>query len=157
MEKQNYLYLQIQALIANAPQDEPTQSAVKVIAPALAQIAQGLKHHEYYILESLDQRWQITTLSHRQSPTDQKTVVYAYGSHKDAAQSGDRQLLAISHPVIQLLFQLLSLEGVDSLIFLDDNNNPNIGREITRQQIQNTIQDQIQQYLPAADIPTDLA
>jgi hypothetical protein len=156
MDKQRHLHLQIQALIANAPQDAPTQSAIKAIAPGLQEIAQGLKHHQYYVLESSDQRWQLTTLSHRRSPARQKTVVYAYGSLQAAAEKVDSPLLAIPHPVVQLLFQMLSLEGVDSLIFLDDHANPNAGREITRQQIQAIVQARLQQLRPTR-IPPDWA
>jgi hypothetical protein len=159
MNRQQEIQAQVQALITNAPQDQQTLLGVQAIAPVLEQIAQRLEHSAYCILQSLDQRWQITTLTHRQQPTREKTVIYAYADRQAAIKAGqfqpDRQLLVVSQPLIQLLFQMLSLEGVDSLIFLEDNSNLNVGHEITRLEIQQAVQAQLQKLVRST--PSDLA
>jgi hypothetical protein len=147
------LQQQIQALIREAPEDDQTTEVVERIAPVLYQLAQRLKHTQYYLLQSLDQRWQVTTLQHRSQPGLEKTVVYAFASSRDAAATGDRQLLVAARPVIQLLFQLLALEGVDSLIFMDTPGDHQTGVEIQRRELQELVQVQLRQSLPTLSLP----
>ena len=47
---------QIQALIDNAPDDEVTREGVQVVAKALSELAQGLGHPEYYVLQNFQQQ-----------------------------------------------------------------------------------------------------
>ena len=54
---------QIQTLVKEAPNDGVTSDAVIAIAPALKAIASQLKHPQYYILQTLDQSWVMTSLS----------------------------------------------------------------------------------------------
>jgi UTP-glucose-1-phosphate uridylyltransferase len=151
------LQRQIQVLLQEAPQDGQTPEIVRAIAPVLLQLAQRLKNTEYHLLQSLDQRWQVTTLQHRSQQGLEKAVIYAFGSAKDAAMFGNRQLLITAKPVIQLLFQLLALEGVDSLIFMDTPGDQNKGIEIQRQELQELVQAQLRQYATDNPIPVDLA
>lgn len=159
MNRQQEIQAQVQALLANAPQDQQTLNGVQAIVPILKQMAQRLKYPTYFILQSLDQRWQITTLKHRQQPEWEKAVIYAYADRQAAIRAGqsqpDPQLLVVPQPLIQLLFQMLSLEGIDSLIFLEDSIHPNVGQEITRQEIQQAVQTQLQKLVQP--IPPDLA
>ncbi len=139
------LHDQIQTLIADAPQDGKTPEAVLKIAPALLQVAQTLRCPQYYILRTLQQNWQITILQHRQDPSRQKTVIYAYAHLTDATQAGQADgLVAVSVPIIQLLFQLLTLDGVDSLIVQEQPHQPHRGTEIRRQDLQQLVQMQLQ-------------
>ncbi len=160
MNRQQEIQAQIETLIANSPQDQQTLAAVRAIAPALEQIAERLKYPAYCILQSLDHRWQTTTLKHRQHPKQEKTVIYAYADRQDAIVAGqslpNHQLLAIPQPIIQLLFQMLSLEGVDSLIFLEDSSNLNVGKEIFRQEIQQAVHAQLQTLVRPTP-PPDIA
>jgi hypothetical protein len=59
---------QIQVLIDNAPQDGTTPKAIEAIAPVLTLLANQLRHADYYILQTLDQDWVLTTLSNRAQP-----------------------------------------------------------------------------------------
>lgn len=135
------LQAQIQALIDDAPADEITQEGIQVVAIALGEIAQGLAHTEYYILQNFEAQWQITTLQHRTQADLHKTVLYAYGSLNDATkvgQSGD--LIAVPVPVVQLLFQFFSFDTVDSFLLVDDAQKPDQIRELKRQDLQALVQ-----------------
>lgn len=141
------LQAQIQALIEDAPDDAATQAGIQVVAAVLGEVAQSLGHTEYYVLQSLQQQWQITTLQHRSQETLQKTVLYAYGSLADAARAGrSEDLIAAPVRVVQLLFQFFSFEEVDSLLFLDEANNPDQMRELKRQDLQAMVQAYLKQY-----------
>jgi hypothetical protein len=135
------LQAQIQALIADAPADEVTQAGIQVVAIALGEIAQGLTHTEYYILQNFEAQWQVTTLQHRTQEDLQKTVLYAYGKLSDATKVGQSgELIAAPVPVVQLLFQFFSFETVDSFLFVDDAQQPDQIRELKRQDLQALVQ-----------------
>lgn len=149
---------QIQVLINDAP-DPNTAQAVELVAPLLKGIATQLKHSEYYILQSLEHGWVMTTLSNRNSPEESKTVIYAYPSLKAAAAAGgsDPQLMALPHPVTHLIFQLLSLKKVESFIFMDDAaGRQSRGAEIRRQDLEKVLQAQLKQRV-VSDLPPDIA
>lgn len=152
---------QIQELVDGAPQDGRTPQAVQAIAPVLEQVAKRLQHTQYYVLQTLDQRWVITTLSNRTQPEVEKNVVYVFPRLEDAAASPDAlldpQLVAMPIPVIQLLFQTTTLSSVDSIIFLDVPGNLELGTEISCQDVQTLIQTQLQQTLFRNRVPPDLA
>lgn len=152
---------QIQELVNGAPQDGRTPHAVQAIAPVLEQVAKRLQHTQYYVLQTLDQRWVITTLSNRAQPEVEKNVVYVFPRLEDAAASPDAlldpQLVAMPIPVIQLLFQTTTLSSVDSIIFLDAPGNLELGTEISCQDVQTLIQTQLQQTLFRNRVPPDLA
>jgi hypothetical protein len=146
---------QIQILVDEAPQDGKTPQAMQAIGPVLAQVAHNLNHLEYYILQNLGQNWQITTLRHQSQPDLEKTVVYAYANLKDATHScSDPHLIAVPKPVILLLFQLLAMQPVDSLIFLDHPKGQESGYEVQRQAIQQLVQDSLRQFV---EVPPDIA
>lgn len=152
------LQQQIEALIAASPQDGQTPAAVAAIAPVLQQFAQQLKQNQYYIVESADQQWQVTTLRHREKPELEKTVIYAYRDPAEAAASSPPPLRVVSQGVIALLFQLIALEGVDSLIFMENSRQRSSGKEIRRQSLQEQVQRKLQECLPQLlGLPADLA
>ena len=148
---------QVQALIDEAPQDGGMPTAIRVIAPMLQELAeQRLKFEQYYILQNLQGNWQLTTLQHRQKPGLEKTVVYAFANLQDATRSSrSADLIALPMPVIPLLFQLLALEPVDSILFLETMGDLDKSEEITRQELQQLIQTALRQNQPSP--PMDIA
>lgn len=148
---------QVQALIDEAPQDGGMPAAIRVIAPLLQGLAERrLRFEQYYILQNLQGNWQLTTLQHRQKPGLEKTVVYAFANLQDATRSSrSADLIALPVPVIPLLFQLLALEPVDSILFLETMGDLDKSEEITRQELQQLIQTALRQNQPSP--PMDIA
>jgi hypothetical protein len=149
---------QIEALIEKAPRDGSTPQILQAIAPALVLIAQQLQHLEYSILQAVDQSWAIVVLSNLKEPGREKKVIYAWTSLKDASQAaaaaGDR-LRPLLLPVTHILFQMIALEGLDSIVFFESPGNQEVGTEIPREQVQNLINVYLQQYRSAP--PPDIA
>lgn len=149
---------QIQALIEKAPRDGSTPQILQAIAPALVLIAQQLQHLEYSILQAVDQSWAIVVLSNLKEPGREKRVIYAWTSLKDASQAaaaaGDRTRPVLL-PVTHILFQMIALEGLDSIVFFESPGNQEVGTEIPREQVQNLISVYLQQYRSAP--PPDIA
>ena len=75
---------QMQALIDNAPQDGQTPLIMQAIAPVLKHFATRLQRSQYYILQSSDRSWLVTTLSNRSQPELEKNVIYAFPTLKDS-------------------------------------------------------------------------
>jgi hypothetical protein len=161
---------QIQVLIDDAPQDGVTPQLVRTIAPALKQLAKNLRHSQYYVMQTLDQDWVLTTLSNRAQPDLQKNIIYAFPTLKDvtggSATLPDPHLIALPVPVTHILFQMLAMEGVDSTVFFESPGSTMAGTEICRQDLQSLVQNQIQQNLPSAppssfgsgsNLPPDIA
>lgn len=155
---------QIQALIEKAPPDGSTPQILEAIAPALLLMAQQLQHLEYSILQTIDQSWAIVVLSNLKQPGREKRVIYAWSSLQDALQAaaaGDR-LNSVSLPVTHILFQMIALEGLDSIVFFESPGNLEVGTEITREQVQNLINVYLQQYRStlqsnSSNLPPDIA
>lgn len=129
----------------------------KAIAPVLNLFAQQLKHSEYYILQNLDEQWVMFTISDRSTVKPDRPVIYAFPTLKDAGNfqgSNDANILATDIPVTHILFQLISLEPVESIIFLEQPGNLNAGTQIERDKLKNLIQAQIQNL---SNTPTDIA
>jgi hypothetical protein len=156
---------QIQALIDNAPPDGTTPKLVEAIAPVLTLLASQLRNLEYYILQTLDQGWVLTTLSNRAQPEVEKNVIYAFPTLKDAAdfQSvSDPQIIATTVPVTHILFQMLAIDDVNSTVFFDTPGNLAVGTEVRRDDLQHLIQTQLQQLRSAprsypSNLPPDIA
>lgn len=156
---------QIQALIDNAPQDGTTPQIVAAIAPALKLLASQLRHRQYYILQTLDRDWVLTILSNRAQPTVEKRVIYAFPTRKDAAAGTfaprNSQIIASAVPVTHILFQMIALDNVDSTVFFETPGDMQVGTEVRREQVQNLIQSQLQQYIvpvsPKENFPPDIA
>ena len=129
----------------------------KAIAPVLNLLAQQLKQLEYYILQNLNEQWVIYTISDRQQAKPDRQVIYAFPSLRDAGNfqgSNDPNILATAIPVTHILFQLISLEPVESIIFLEQPGNLNIGTQVERNILQNLIQQQIKNL---SNTPNDIA
>ncbi|MEL6491854.1 MAG: hypothetical protein AAFV85_24050 [Cyanobacteria bacterium J06634_6] len=150
---------QLQALIDGAPPEADLQNAIKTVAPVIRNVAKQLKHAEYYILQSVSRQWLQATIAHKDSPSQPKRVVYAYPSL--AAAAGDKLaksnpgLMALPVPVAQLLFQLPSIEPVDSLIFLETEARDQ-AIEVRRSDLKTLFQSQLTQKMKA-QVPPDIA
>ena len=136
---------QLQNLIAEAPQDGKTPQAVEAIAPILCEIARQFQHLEYFVLQSIHQNWQITTLQNTKNLEQTKVVLYGYGELKDATQAGQApNLIAKGVPIIDLLFQFISLKQVDSLILFERQQGNLSNLEIHQDQLNQLIQQQLE-------------
>ncbi len=151
---------QLQVLIDNAPQDGTTPYAVAAIAPMLKAIASQLKHSEYYILQTMDQEWVLVTLQNQSEPTMEKTVIYAFPTLKDVSFSpyslNDPNLMATPLPIIHILFEMIAINTIDSIIFMETPGDPQSGIELRQEDIQTLLQQQLQERL-SPTIPPDLA
>lgn len=151
---------QLRILVEEAPQDGSTPEAIAAIAPLLKQIALQLRHREYYIRQSLDQQWMLTELVHRGQTESTKTVIYAFPTLNDAASGAkgaqDPRLMALPVPITHILFQMMALEGVDSVIFVETPGEPSSGVEVQRAILQSLIREQLAQPNPLT-IPPDIA
>lgn len=154
---------QIQLLIKNAPQDGTTPTLIEAIAPVLTQLAKQLRHLAYYIPQTLEQDWAITTLESRTQPPEEKTVIYAYPTLKDVTLGPypiqDPQMIALPVPATHILFQMLAMEAVDSTIFFEVPGNVVNGTEIQREQLTQLIQSHLSSKQPEAGstLPPNIA
>jgi hypothetical protein len=57
--------------------------------------------------------------------------------------------------VIQLLFYLLAFPEIDRVIFLNNSQNLDIGKEISRQSLEDSIEQQLKQA-PKSQLPPDI-
>jgi len=139
-QRQTQLNQQIQALIDRAPQDGKTPIALRAIAPALLALAQQLGQLRYYVLQSRDGNWLLTTLQNNDDPELEKAVVYGFSSIDDARSSLKTpvkpDLVAVAMPIAQILFQLLAFDRVDSAIFFDQVGSRAKGIEVQRSEVQ---------------------
>lgn len=142
---------QIQILIDNAPQDGHTAQAMQAIAPVLKLLAEQLGHYQYYIVQTLEQEWVLTTLSNRANPKQEKRVIYAFPTLQDVTADPnslkDAQVIAIPVAVTHILFQMLAMNSVDSTVFFDTPGNLSSGAEVRREDLQNLIQASLQKTL----------
>lgn len=149
---------QIQQLIEQAPQYGVRTEEIRLIAPAFKSVASQLQHSQYYILQNLAQSWVMTTLKHRTQPEFTKNVVYAYPSLeavKASITTLDPEIMALPIPVIQILFQMLAMEPVDSIIFFESAGDQT-GIEVSRQGLRQSIEQYVQ-FLRRSSSPSDIA
>ncbi|MEC4982722.1 MAG: hypothetical protein SAJ37_10885 [Oscillatoria sp. PMC 1068.18] len=157
---------QISLLIQDAPQYGVSSVAIEqAIAPVLRLFATQLQHLEYYLLQTLADDWILTTLTNRAQPTLEKKVIYAFPTLKDAGDfqvNKDPQIIASSVPVAHILFQVFTLEQVDSVVFVETPGNLTSGKEIRTEDLQKLMMRQIQQLRSkpssgASNLPPNLA
>ncbi len=152
---------QIQLLIDNAPQDGITPNLVTAISPVLSAIAQRLRHSQYYILQNSESEWVLTTLSNRANPGLEKHVIYAFSTIQDVSlipSAGlDPQIVAKPLPVTHILFQLVALEPVDSIVFLETPGQTTHTLEVQRDELQKLMQRQVKQQQKPKQVPPNIA
>ncbi len=148
---------QIQTLIDGAP-DVESRMSVMAIAPILQQVAATLPQTTYYICQSPQGESVITTLKHHRQPNLEIKVIYAFIRVEDISVFDRGSLatqLAVEVPVIQLLFYLLAFPEIDRLVFLNNSQNLDIGKEISRQSLEDSIAKKVQQA-PKSQLPPDV-
>lgn len=126
----------------------------RAIAPVFERVAQQLTHLEYYVLQNLSEDWIISVMSNGKGS---KKVIYAFTTVQDAKNfntSQESDILAISLPVVQILFRLFSVQQIDSIIFFEQSGNTSGGVELKRRDLQNYLQQQLQQLKTT---PPDIA
>lgn len=157
---------QIQALIDNAPQDGTTPDVIAAIAPGLKLLAQELTHPEYFILQTLDRDWVMTTLGNVDDPDLEKRVIYAFSSLEDASLKSTAPLsaniVAMPVPVTHILFQAIAIPSFDSFIFFDRPGHLEAGTELKRRDVQETVQVYLRHYQSrrkskSKPVPPDIA
>jgi hypothetical protein len=137
---------QIAALIDGAP-DDASRKSVAEIAPILQQMAETLPQTTYYICQSPQGEWVVTTLQHQQKPKLEISVIYAFTKVEDVSEFNGGALansLGIEVPIIQLLFYLLAFSELDRIVFLNDSQNLDRGREVSRDELEAAISKQVQ-------------
>ena len=145
---------QLQVLVDEAAEYGIAPAIIeKAIAPVFEVVARQLQHLEYYVLQNLSEDWVISVIS---NDDREKKVIYAFTTVRDAkfkiGQESD--VVAISLPVVQILFRLFSVGQIDSIIFFDRSANTSGGVELKRRDLQNSLQQQLQQLKAT---PSDIA
>lgn len=142
---------QLQSLIDDAPNDGVTPQLIRAISPGLKQLAAKLRYEQYFIVQSLNSDWLVTTIRDRQNV--EKRVIYAFPTPQDSSAFSSAELIAAPIPVTHILFQLVALETVDSVVFLETPGGN--GYEVKRQDIQKLIKVQIKPN--SNQLPPDIA
>ena len=148
---------QVKKLIDGAPDPESRKSVLE-IAPILQQVAANLPQTTYYICQSQEGESVITVLKHNRQPELEISVIYAFMNTEDMSKFDSGSLTnqsAVEVPVIQLLFYLLAFPEIDRVIFLNNSQNLDIGKEISRQSLEDSIEQKLQQA-PKSQLPPDV-
>ncbi|MFB2898205.1 hypothetical protein ACE1CI_35255 [Aerosakkonemataceae cyanobacterium BLCC-F50] len=157
---------QIQVLIDNAPNDGRTPQAMRAIAPALKLVASQLQHPQYYVLQTLDDAWVLTTFTNSEQPQETKHILYAFPTLQDVTTQTspleNPEVMAIPVPVTHILFQMVAMDTVDSAIFFETPGNLSEGVQLRREDLQNLVQSHLEQEFPArqsspGNIPPNIA
>ncbi|MBW4661110.1 MAG: hypothetical protein KME15_20740 [Drouetiella hepatica Uher 2000/2452] len=152
---------QIQILVDQAPQYGVTAAEVEKIAPILKALAQQLQHPQYYIPQTSEQGWLMTTLTHRTQPELSKNVVYAFPNLKAVSASPhvpkDPQVIALPMPATHILFQMLAIKPLDSIVFFETSDNLQSGTEISRKNLQDSIHQLVETQRSPFGLPSDIA
>lgn len=153
---------QLNLLVSNAPPDGVTPKVIEeAVAPILKLFAAQLQHLEYYVLQTLDQGWVLTTLSNRAQHSLEKKVIYAFANLQDASTlqgSADPQIVASPVPVTHILFQMFAFDNVDSAVFVETPGDLSTGVEIQRKNLKGMVDKQLEKLRPKrSNIPPNLA
>lgn len=153
---------QIQSLIDGAP-DVESRMSVMAIAPILQQVAATLPYPEYYICQSPQGEWAITTLRHRQQPDLEIQAIYAFKRVEDIRIVDPEALtigVAVKMPIVQILFDLIAFAQIDRVIFFNDSQQLKRGQEISRGDLETAIVWELQQSAnpaqPNSILPPDI-
>jgi hypothetical protein len=132
---------QITNLITEAPED--LQPAIAAMAPVLESAARTLGKLSYWVGCSPEGDWLVVTLQHPQTKAEKKAI-YCFSHEADLQQSNKAAMDTVEIPTIDLLFQLLALEGVDQLVFFNSQQFSQ-GRTLERAAMQRAIEAHLKQ------------
>jgi hypothetical protein len=151
---------QQQDLINQASTYGVPTAAMRAIVATLGQAAAQFQHQTYYVPQSMEHEWVVTTLSNRSQPSEEKTVIYAFADLNDVTvnkpATENLGLVALPIPILHILFQMFALQTVDSVIFMDTPGDISTGIEVPRSDIQTLIQQCLRQW-QAKQAPPDIA
>ena len=152
---------QFKNLINEAPKYGVPSSIMELgVVPILKLYAEKLSHQEYYLRQTLEDNLVMTVLANKDYPEIERKVIYAFPSVQDAAKlqdNHDAQVVAKAFPTSQILFQIFTMKGVDSIIFIDQPNDLKQSKEIICQDFQNAIQKQLQNLINSNSSPSNIA
>lgn len=136
---------QLENLVQEAPQyGVPAVIMQQGVIPVINIFAKQLGHSQYYLRQTVGNNLVLNILSSQEHPEIEKKVIYAFPSLKDATQfadskTNDPDIVAAELPVTQILFQMFTMKGVDSIIFLDQPDNYQQSKEIYCHKLQSAI------------------
>lgn len=136
---------QLQNLIQEAPNyGVPALIMENGVIPVINAFAQQLAHSEYYLRQTIDDNLVLTILGSNEHPELEKKVIYAFPTVEDAVKFPDSKLdnldlVAQEVPVSQILFQMFTMKQVDSVIFVEESNQYQEGKEIYCHKLQSAI------------------
>ena len=136
---------QLQQLVEEAPDyGVPAIIMQNGVIPIIKAFAQQLNYSQYYLRQTLDDNLLLTILASEQNPEREKKVIYAFPTVKDAqnfpdSKMNDSNIVAQELPVTQILFQMFTMKGVDSIIFLDRPDDYQQSKEIYCYKLQSAI------------------
>ncbi len=134
---------------------------IATIAPVIKTVAAQLVHPQYYLLQTLDNGWLMTTLGHHSQTGVEKNVIYAYPTLEDARSGSkatqDPQIMALPIPVTHVLFQMLAMKVIHSIIFLQTSNNLQDGIEVPRERLEQLIKHHVRNQRGNNQAPNNFA
>jgi hypothetical protein len=143
---------QIQSLVDNAPDAESRVSALAVSA-IIKRVAETFPGTEYYIAQSPEGDWLVTTLQHRQNPQEQIQVIYAYANEELVPKTADT--IGFKLPIIHLLFEVMAVSQIDRVLFVERSELEETPRSVGREDLERLVAETIQQ-LPSPSLPPDV-
>jgi hypothetical protein len=138
---------QVTNLITEAPAD--LQPAIAAMAPVLESAAKTLGKLSYWLGCSEEGDWLVVTLPHPQTK-EEKKAIYCFSHEADLQQANQTAMATVEIPTIDLLFQLLALEGVDQLVFFNSIEFTQ-GRTLERAGLQRAIEGHLRQVAQDAN------
>ena len=153
---------QLQQLVEEAPKyGVPAIIMQNGVIPVINAFAQQLDYSQYYVRQTLDDNLLLTILGSQENPEIEKKVIYAFPSIEDAKefpsnQIDDTNVVAEELPVSQILFQMFTMKGVDSVIFLEQPDDYHKSKEIYCHKLQSAIKQNLSN-LVNANSPNQIA
>ena len=154
---------QLQNLVDEAPNyGVPAVIMESGVVPIIHVFAQQLDHSEYYLRQTIEKNLLLTILGNPDDPSVEKKVIYAFPTVKDAQNfphsdiDDQANMVAEGLPVTQILFQMFTMKGVDSVIFLDKPEDYKQSKEIYCHKLQSAIKQNLTN-LVKVDPPTTIA
>lgn len=126
----------------------------KAIIPVMVACAKRVKRGHFFVWESPEQEWIVTTLSHRLDPSLEKRVIYAFTSTQDAKKHedfDDPRLGVVEVPIVLIFTKLLVLKDLDSIIFFPNRGNLKQGVELEKSQFLELIKNRLRQVGDVTD------
>ena len=140
---------QLQQLVEEAPKyGVPAIIMQNGVIPVINAFAQQLDYSQYYVRQTLDDNLLLTILGSQENPEDAKEF--------PSNQIDDTNVVAEELPVSQILFQMFTMKGVDSVIFLEQPDDYHKSKEIYCHKLQSAIKQNLSN-LVNANSPNQIA